>query len=343
MSKLIIVTNSLSGGGAERSMNQVTHELIKNHEVTLIAINSGPQDLIRPMGDVIELNRRWQSGFLSTIRTLRVFLKTANKLNPDLVILNCDLPEFFGCFLPRTQKILVIEHVNYPFSSRVKLGLLVRKILKSRGAVFASVSNHLKIWPENYSPKYILENPLELVLVKSVNNSIITPITELVFIGRLINPQKRPDIAIEVAAGTGLPIRVIGDGPLRSELEILASSKKVDAKFLGHVLDPWENLNEGSLLLLTSAYEGDGLVAIEAFGLNVPVLLSSNNDFHRFDLPDLNYCTSTEDFIRKINDFKSDIRVFQIDEDIRSSLVTPRSLNNVSKQWSNMLHDLLGQ
>ena len=342
MSKLVIVTNSLTGGGAERAMNQVTHELTKNHEVTLIAINSGPTDLVRPVGNVVELNRRWQSGILSTIRTLRVFLKTVNDLHPDLVILNCDLPEFFGCFLPRAQKMVVIEHVNYPFSSRVKLGILVRKILNSRGAVFASVSNHLKIWPENCSPKYILENPLEIEFVTNAKKSVVTPITELVFIGRLINPQKRPDIAIEIAAGTELPIRVIGDGPLRSELEILASSKKVDAKFLGHLLNPWDSLHAGCLLLLTSAYEGDGLVAIEAFGFNVPVLLSSINDFHRFGLPDLNYCTSTEDFISKINNLKSDISVFQIDEDVRSSLVRPRSLDNVSKQWSNMLQDLLG-
>jgi GalNAc-alpha-(1->4)-GalNAc-alpha-(1->3)-diNAcBac-PP-undecaprenol alpha-1,4-N-acetyl-D-galactosaminyltransferase len=342
MSKLVIVTNSLTGGGAERAMNQVTHELSKNHEVTLIAINSGPPDLISPVGNVIELNRKWQSGILSTIRTLKVFLKSVKDSHPDLVVLNCDLPEFFGCFLPRTQQVVVIEHVNFPFSSRVKLGILVRKILKSRGAVFASVSKHLKIWPENCSSEYILENPLEIEFVTKSDKSSITPISELVFIGRLINPQKRPDIAIEIAAGTELPIRIIGDGPLRSELEILASSKKVSAKFLGHVLNPWESLQEGSLLLLTSAYEGDGLVAVEAFGFNIPVLLSSNNDFRRFGLPDVNYCTSTEGFISKINALKSDISNFQIDEDIRSSLIKPRSLENVSKQWSALLRDLLG-
>ena len=343
MSKLVIVTNSLTGGGAERAMNLLTHELVKNHEVTLVTINSGVPDLIKPMGTVIELNRKWQSGVSPTLKALWDFLRVIRNSQPEITILNCDLPEFFGCFLPSSTRIVVIEHVNYPFNSRKILGQLVRKILRVKGANFASVSNHLNIWPSNSLPEFILENPLDLAFVQHLEDPAKSPITELVFIGRLINPQKRPEIAIEVAARSKLPIRIIGDGPLRSDLELLAISKGVSAKFMGHIRNPWENIHKGCLLLLTSAFEGDGLVAVEALCLNVPLLLSANKDFQRFNLPSLNYCDSVEEFIEKIGNYKSDISSFQIDASIRASLTASRSLNNVSKQWTNMIQVLLDE
>ncbi len=52
MKKVFIVTNSLSGGGAERAMNLVCAELsesLKNEiEITLVPINNGPKDLVEP-------------------------------------------------------------------------------------------------------------------------------------------------------------------------------------------------------------------------------------------------------------------------------------------------------
>ena len=41
---------------------------------------------------------------------------------------------------------------------------------------------------------------------------------------------------------------------------------------------------KGSLLLLDK--KGDGLVTIDTFDFNVPVLLSADNEFYSFVLPD---------------------------------------------------------
>ena len=50
MKAVAIVTNSLSGGGAERAMNLLADNLGKfeNFNVMLIPINAGPPDLIQP-------------------------------------------------------------------------------------------------------------------------------------------------------------------------------------------------------------------------------------------------------------------------------------------------------
>lgn len=341
MNKLVIVTNSLTGGGAERAMNQITHELVNFNDVYLIAINSGNEDFVKPKGTIIELNRPWQGGIVPTIYALRKFRRKINSLAPDLIILNCDLPEFFGCFLSKRHKIVVIEHVNYPFNSRKLLGRFIRKSLRAKGAKFASVSGHLPIWPNNEKPEFVLENPLGFNFVPNIPNSGTQPITRLIFIGRLVNPQKRPDLAIEIAAMTNLPITIVGDGPLRLELEKLALSLGVEANFLGHVIDPWSKIDEGSLLLLTSAFEGDGLVAIEAFLLNVPLLMTSISDFQRFGLPEVNYGDSIEDFAHKIELNKSDLSKFLIDDLTRTNLTASRIPSNISLQWENMINLVL--
>ena len=47
MKRIMIVTNSLSGGGAERSMNIVSNEMhMRKWPTILVALNSGPRDLV---------------------------------------------------------------------------------------------------------------------------------------------------------------------------------------------------------------------------------------------------------------------------------------------------------
>ena len=59
MKAMAIVTNSLSGGGAERAMNLLADNLDKfeDLDVMLIPINAGPPDLIQPSCEISEINR----------------------------------------------------------------------------------------------------------------------------------------------------------------------------------------------------------------------------------------------------------------------------------------------
>ena len=56
----------------------------------------------------------------------------------------------------------------------------------------------------------------------------------VLFVGRLI-PEKGVDVLLRACAGVGLAVRVIGDGPQRPELEVLARELGVDAEFVGQV------------------------------------------------------------------------------------------------------------
>ena len=84
------------------------------------------------------------------------------------------------------------------------------------------------------------------------------------------------DLLIRAAAEVpGLQVVIGGDGPLRSELEALAASHRVPAKFLGYVKDedlPALYRSADLFVLPTRALEGFGLVAIEAMACGTPAM-----------------------------------------------------------------------
>jgi glycosyltransferase involved in cell wall biosynthesis len=84
------------------------------------------------------------------------------------------------------------------------------------------------------------------------------------------------DLLIRAAAEVpGLQVVIGGDGPLRGELEALAASLKVPAKFLGYVKDedlPSLYRAADVFVLPTRALEGFGLVAIEAMACGTPAM-----------------------------------------------------------------------
>jgi glycosyltransferase involved in cell wall biosynthesis len=100
--------------------------------------------------------------------------------------------------------------------------------------------------------------------------------------------SKRVDRAIVEAARRNVELTVIGDGPLRAELEALASSFEPRARFVGHVP------REHALSLIASAHkllhlsdrEGAPTVVREARALGVPVLATPVGDVARWALDD---------------------------------------------------------
>lgn len=84
------------------------------------------------------------------------------------------------------------------------------------------------------------------------------------------------DLLIRAAAEVpGLQVVVGGDGPLRGELEALATSLGVRAAFLGYVKDedlPALYRAADLFVLPTRALEGFGLVAIEAMACGTPAM-----------------------------------------------------------------------
>ncbi|MBO0448868.1 CDP-glycerol glycerophosphotransferase family protein [Enterococcus sp. MJM12] len=99
----------------------------------------------------------------------------------------------------------------------------------------------------------------------------------IITMGRL-SPEKQQDKLIMAFAKAlkeipQLRLYLLGDGPMRKELIDLVDRLKLnDSIFLlGHLNNPFQILKNCQLFTLTSAYEGQPMVLLEAMALQVPV------------------------------------------------------------------------
>lgn len=332
----MIVTNSLSGGGAERSMNLLSNELTKRGwPVSLVPINSSIPDQVVPVSEVFSLDRKWNGSFVNTIVALWKFNKVVRLWRPDVIVLNCDLPELFGALLLGKHNLVALEHASQPWGQRKLLGKLVRRILSFRKITWAAVSTHLTIWPSKEKPITVLQNsvlrPIEHKL--RVTDS---EIKRLVFIGRL-SQEKRPDLALEIAKCTNLELIVIGDGLMKEELESKALHESINATFLGWIEDPWSEILAGDLLIVTSSFEGDGLIVIEGLAHGVPILLAGISDLRRFNFPEKHYCNTLDGFVSRIAEFENRLEELSIENDVAKVILGSRSISKVGDEWIKFL------
>ena len=97
-------------------------------------------------------------------------------------------------------------------------------------------------------------------------------------VGRLV-PIKRVDLFLDACgalarrSGRSVEAVVVGDGPLRSELELHSTTlKNVKCTFTGFVDRPVAWIRELDLLAITSDHEGLPICLLEALALDVPVV-----------------------------------------------------------------------
>jgi glycosyltransferase involved in cell wall biosynthesis len=329
--KVLIVTNSASGGGAERSMNTLANELVsRNIEVTQMFINKSVPDKIDTLAPIIELNRKWRSGLLSTLNGYLNFNKHLRRIKPEVLILNCDLPEMYGAFSFFSGQVIAVEHSDKAWQKRRLLGVLVRLFLLFRKTQWVKVSEFLKIWPFNRVSARTLENPIAPIKHRSSTQN--RSIEHIVFIGRFAD-QKRPTWVYEIAKLSNKKVLLFGEGELLEPILNLGSGENLDFTSHGFTPDPWSNIPDNSLLVVPSAWEGDGMVVIEALFCNLPFLISDIPEFRRFNFAEENYCNSVTDFVSRINDFDSKLVELEISDLIANEILIKRNPEVIANSW----------
>ena len=95
----------------------------------------------------------------------------------------------------------------------------------------------------------------------------------VLYVGRLSN-EKGAQFLIEAARSTNVPIRIVGDGPLRVSLERKAPQ---NVEFVGHLSqsEVLTHMRRARCLVIPSiCYENFPLALIEAFAVGLPVIAS---------------------------------------------------------------------
>ena len=336
--RVMFVTNSLSGGGAERATNILVNALTDlGVQVSLVAINSSSRDLIEPKCQTFELKREWQGGLLSVLATYFKLQRSIWKWKPDYLVLNCDIPEFLGSLSLGKHKLIAVEHATFPWINRIRLGKVTRKILSARNTKWVAVSEHLKIWGVDKHPDIAINNAI--VTPKIDNSKSNGKIKRLNYVGRLSH-EKQPLWALEIAQRVDLPVRIFGEGLLRKQLQDFGIENNIETKFPGFVSNPWEFFDEGDLLIVPSSFEGDGLVLVEALSNRIPLIANDIPDLRRFNLEDKNYASNIEEFSDSIATNLNTIENFLPDESTIDGILENREPAVVGQRWNTFLNSL---
>ncbi|MFL1403940.1 glycosyltransferase [Marinobacter sp. M1N3S26] len=107
----------------------------------------------------------------------------------------------------------------------------------------------------------------------------------IVNVARLV-PQKGQALLLEAFARTHIPHKlvIVGEGPLRQELEQKARSLGVADRvlFAGKRANPYPWMKRADLFVLASEYEGLGIVLTEALACGTPILSTDSRGGVRF-------------------------------------------------------------
>lgn len=327
--KVLIVSNALSGGGAERTMRWLNREFNSNSiDSILVCLNNSENE--SPTLNEIVLQRNWKDGFSRTIDNLKEFNRVIRKFEPSVVIINCELPELFMSMCTyRVKHLFCVEHTSRPWDRRRAMGVFVRFALRIRGASWITVNSaQERIWP--FGNKFrVIANPVEKPNISHANTSE----NALAFVGRL-REEKGIQLILRAVLKSEASIDIFGSGDLEVELKRKYSHI---AKFHGFVSNPWNEIERNQTVIIASQYEGDGIVVVEAMIAGLPLLLIDNKDLRRFALPDKHYFKDEQELIRKIKLVKQNKSEFLVQSEKIEEYLMQRNPSRVLKTWLEVL------
>ena len=285
--KIILVITELNPGGAERNLSRLALGLREEgHQVDVISLASPPinstlPDLLRSANvETIFLNCNSRWAFPKAFWRLRKVLQARK---PDVVqsyLYHANL--LCSMVLNRTHtKHFVGLRVSDPRSRRYKRLARYQKNWSGVICVSADVRRHVAKFFTRTQTMVVIPNGVEMKALKTYSTAnwpsdVVSSHERLVFVGRL-DYQKGIDSILEYApdwlANNKRHIYIIGDGPLRKELEAKCRRTELaDAvHFLGYRDDALAFVSHADLFLFPSRWEGMPNAVMEAMALGRPV------------------------------------------------------------------------
>jgi len=278
MKTIMLVVPSLVRGGAERVVSVLSKEFSKCYQV-FVVIYHGPVEY-EVSGKLINLKtptgsflRKIKNTFYRVIKLKRLI----KKISPDFIV----------SFMGNLQPILTFESVIvsirnnpdfFPLQEKLFLSTIyrlpnVKKIITCSSGIEKKLNNnyHLKNTKKVY-------NPIDF---KLINDELYAQspfeFDYILAVGRL-HKQKGFDILINAFAKSNLKNKIkliiLGEGKERKNLEklIIELNLKKQVLLHGKVDNPFIYMKHAIFFVLSSRFEGFGIVIIEALACEAPVI-----------------------------------------------------------------------
>ncbi|WP_404310025.1 glycosyltransferase [Neorhodopirellula lusitana] len=295
---VLIVSNTLAEGGAERWASFMVNELDRERfDITLVLFRD---KIDYPCPQHVRVECLQHHSTLHSLRTIKRLRNLFAKHHPDVVLSNGNYTaQFVGQAVRKVPVRWIarfsgnIEHCNKTLAQQLGWLWLDRNIGRSETLVANSEGVRGDVherWPHLKSRIKVIRNGVNVQRMRSQAKRVTTSKPLIVAAGRLTE-QKRPDVFVNAihqllqSRGKGGRPRDLeavwcGDGPLRektqNQIEALGLTDIV--KLIGFRDDLHQWLAEASCFVLTSDHEGSPNVLVEAMALGTPVV-SANCPF----------------------------------------------------------------
>ena len=291
--KIAFFLQNLSGGGAEKSVVNLSNYLINDSlEIDIVLVDSSTEVYLKDLDtkiNIIDLNKNRS---LKSIFKMRRYIKTAK---PDVIMSSVTHINIILVLVKlvsgKTNTKFVLNQVNHLSSiiDHYTKTLVFKKIIlrvlllmynftdgvisMSRGVEKDLLNNGLTIKSKFiYNPIFSIE-----MLEKSKEEIIEKNEIFFIAIGRMV-PQKNFSLLLDAFYLVNKEVKskliILGDGPLKPTLVKQIKELNLESRVLlkGFVDNPFSYLRKSNVFVLSSLWEGFGNVVVESLALGTQVV-----------------------------------------------------------------------
>ena len=231
------------------------------------------------------------------VRFLRTVLKIRSQIDENTYIFANGLHEEVAIALIGKRNRATAKIVGDPVWERQrnkkKTTLEIEQFSQSKLSFIASLQRKLLNWslkkfnaiivPGNNLKSTVQRWDLNLPQITVISNGVEISSEEhsgkkdfdVIAVSRLV-PWKNLNLLIEASADLGLRLKVVGDGPSRTELEDLALKTGAATTFTGEIEEHliYREIASSEVYALISSYEGQSFSLLQAMAAGAPILVS---------------------------------------------------------------------
>ncbi len=353
---IVMALPDLKGNGAERVIMTLADGFIsKGHNVHIILFNKFIELKSKSKFKIHVFNYhyRWLPKSVRGLILAPILDKFIKHKcgHPDLILSNLLPVDRILCKSKLNNIFLVIHNTpSYDLFWNLSSDLLKNEInkfskiytLKPSISVSQGVKENFDSFFTNQKGSYQIYNPVDMEFINNLakqnrteQNRIEKLSDYIIHVGKFKN-QKRHDILIKAYALSKVKedLVLLGQGPLEQSSRDLVKRLNIEHKviFSGFQSNPYPYIKNAKLMVLSSEFEGLGMVILESLALSTPVISTDCDSGPREILPSQNLCP--------VNDVIALSKLMQKavnkPDDYLTSLPNKFSLDVITKQYLDL-------
>ena len=297
MKKIAIFVNNLNVGGIQKSLVNMLNQFdYTKYKVDLYVFNDNFFYEVNKNVNIILMKKPLKLlNFVPYNLAKKIYIPKFNNKNYDVSI---DFDSYqmhtaIGALKCDAKKKIIWVHNDIPIKLKEEFKYRILYFFFQKKYKFfdcycavsqGALDSFKKLKNFNNKKFYVVPNYIDTNEIREKlkeQNSLVVDMNKLniVTVGRLVY-QKGIDIMLEniqklVQYRQDFHLYIIGDGPLKNTLQMQTENLKISefVTFLGNQKNPFSYLNKMDLFYLSSRYEGQGMVILEALSVGLDVLI----------------------------------------------------------------------